>query len=53
MIDPNSGRSDDDNQLYAFIAELIDLLNEYNATHDEPYMNDNGDPLEIGTGLTN
>ena len=53
MIDPNSGRSDDDNKLYAFIAELIDLLNEYNATHDEPYMNDNGDPLEIGTGLTN
>ena len=46
-------RSDDDNKLYAFIAELIDLLNEYNATHDEPYMNDNGDPLEIGTGLTN
>ena len=53
MIDPNTGYSDDGNKLYAFIAELIDLLNEYNATHDEPYMNDNGDPLEIGSGLAN
>ena len=49
MIDPNSGLSEDDNKLFVFIA----ILNEYNATHDEPYMNDNGDPLEIGTGLTN
>ena len=53
MIDPNTGYSDDGNKLYAFIAELIDLLNEYNATHDEPYMNDNGDPLGIGSGLAN
>lgn len=53
MVDPNSGYMSDSNKLYAFIAELIDLLNEYNATHEEPYLNDNGEPLKIGASLSN
>ena len=52
IVDPITGYAADYNKQYAFIAELIELLNEYNATHEEPYLNDNGEPLEFGSGLT-
>lgn len=44
--------ADDYNILFAFIAELMESLNEYNETHDEPYLNDNGEPLQFGQGLS-
>ena len=44
---------DNYNILFAFVAELIDLLNEYNEQHPgEPYLNDNGQPLAFGQGLS-
>ncbi len=39
--------------LFVFIAELIELLNDYNEQHPgEPYLNDNGQPLAFGEGLS-
>ena len=44
---------DNYNVLFAFIAELIELLNDYNEQHPgEPYLNDNGQPLAFGQGLS-
>lgn len=43
----------DYNILFAFVAELIELLNEYNEQHPgKPYLNDNGQPLVFGQGLS-
>ena len=49
----SSGNATDYAVFYAFVAELIELLNEYNATHATPYMNDDGvTPLRFGSSLT-
>ena len=43
----------DYNKIYNFQGQLIGLLNEYNEAHPgAPYLNDNGQPLEFGSGLT-
>lgn len=46
------GGSTDYNMVLNFQATLIRLLNEYNASHPgSPYLNDNGQPLQFGSGL--
>ncbi|OFY40721.1 MAG: hypothetical protein A2X18_11735 [Bacteroidetes bacterium GWF2_40_14] len=44
----------DYNKQLNFQAKLIGLLNKYNSEHPgNPYLNDNGQPLQFGAGLTN
>ena len=52
VAEEGASYADNYNILFAFIAELIDLLNEYNEQHPrKPYLNDNGHPMAFGEGL--
>lgn len=52
VAEEGASYASDYNILFAFISELIELLNDYNEQHPgEPYLNDNGQPLAFGEGL--